>query len=84
MCHFQSHFFQVLKEEQFLGQFGDRTIFQIATTKGADIRQFSSQAEEEVLLPPATVMRVVATLNLGNGLTIVHCEDDLDAPCLFE
>ena len=68
----------------FLGNSGPRTIFQITTTKGADIHLFSSMEEEEVLLPPATVLRVVGTLDLGGGLTMVQCEDDPDAPCLME
>ena len=68
----------------FLGTEGNRTIFQISTTQGADISPFSSMPEEEMLLPPATVLRVIATLDLGHGLTMVQCEDDPEAPCLME
>jgi hypothetical protein len=75
---------QVLKNQTFLGTVGPRTIFQISTTQGADISLFSSMAEEEVLLPPATVLRVIGTLDLGHGLTMVQCEDDTEAPCLME
>jgi hypothetical protein len=39
--------------------------------------------EAEVLLPPATVMRIIGTVYVGNDLTVVTCEDDPDAPSLF-
>jgi hypothetical protein len=67
----------------FLGTKGPRTIFQISTSKGVDISQFSSMEEAEVLLPPATVMRIIGTVYVGNDLTVVTCEDDPDAPSLF-
>ena len=69
----------VLENEQFLGTVGKRTIFQITSSKGADISSFSyyGNAEAEFLLPPGTVLKVIGILRLGD-LTIVQCEDDKD------
>ena len=46
----------VLSNPQFLGSTGDRTIFQILTSKGVDVSAFSSTSgEAEILLPAGTV-----------------------------
>merc|ERR1712007_192647 len=71
----------VLSNEMFLGTEGDRTIFQVSTCKGINIRQFSAMpGEAEILLPAGTVLKVDGVLDVGNGLAIVQCSDDDDAP----
>ena len=61
------------------------TMFQIQTTKGIDIRAFSAiQAEDEVLLPAACVLTITGVAKLGNGLTMITCEEDAKAPPLIK
>ena len=66
----------------FLGDHGDRTIFQILTQRGADIDGLSQiPSEAEVLLPAGVQFRVTSVLKKdASGLTIVTLEDDADAP----
>ena len=75
----------VLSDEQFLGTSGDRTIFQVHTRRGVGIAPFSAiKMEAEVLLPPGTPLTITGVLKTGDGLTIVTCEDDKNAPELIK
>ncbi|CAF1106131.1 unnamed protein product [Adineta steineri] len=66
----------VLSNEQFLGQTGTRTSFNIDCTSAKSIQQYSfSPDEEEVLLPPARQFQVKAILNSGNGLHIIQLKE---------
>ena len=75
----------VLSNPQFLGSTGDRTIFQVHTSFGVDVRDFSAMSgEHELLLPPAIALRITGILpKSSDGLTIITCEDDPDAPPLL-
>lgn len=72
----------VLSNPIFLGQKGDRTIFQIMTTKAVSVSAFSAiQSEAELLLPPGVALRITGVLPKdSSGLTIITCEDDVQAP----
>jgi len=75
---------EALKQPMFLGDQGDRTLFQIQTRKAVDISMFSAiKAEAELVLCCATALRFTAILPLGNGLTMITCEDDEDAPSML-
>jgi len=74
---------EVMESEQFLGQSGPRTMFQIATRAGRAIERYSAIPREgETLLPPGIVLLVVSVAKLGNGLTLVQCADHPDAPSM--
>jgi len=75
---------KALEDPNFLGTTGPRTIFQIHTSFGADISEFSAiSSEAEHLLPPGTPLKIDSILNCGGGLTIIQCSDDEDAPNLL-
>ena len=60
-------------------------MFSICARSIVDIRDFSSvRDEDELLLLPATPMRVKGCLDAGNGLTIIQVEERLDAPPLLD
>jgi hypothetical protein len=62
--------------EQFLGQSGHRTIFNIECDSAKDIRQHSFyQSENEVLMYPARQFQVMSTFNSGNQLKIIHLKE---------
>jgi hypothetical protein len=62
--------------EQFLGQTGHRTIFNIECDSAKDISQHSFyQSENEVLMYPARQFQVVSSLNPGNQLRIIHLKE---------
>ena len=66
----------VLSNEQFLGQTGIRTLFNIECHSAKSIKQYSLFPEtEEVLLPPARQFQVVGCLNSGNGLHIIQLKE---------
>lgn len=66
----------VLRNNQFLGLTGARTLFTIECTTGKDIRQHSAfQAEDEILLPAARQFQVVSCLPQGNDLYIVQLKE---------
>ncbi|CAF0763362.1 unnamed protein product [Adineta steineri] len=66
----------VLSNEQFLGQSGTRTLFNIDCSSAKTIKEYSFfPAEEEVLLPPARQFQVIACLNSGNGLHIIQLKE---------
>ena len=74
----------VLSNPMFLGKSGDRTIFQIHTSQAVDIAAFSAIKEEaELLLPPGVALLITGVLPVGNGLTMLTCADDPDAPQLL-
>lgn len=76
----------VLSNPMFLGKTGPRTIFQIHTSKAVDVSAFSAvQSEAELLLPPGIALKVTGVLpKSADGLTILTCEDDPNAPTLIK
>ena len=75
----------VLSTPEFLGLSGDRTIFNIHTARGVDVAPFSAvRREHEVLLPAGCALRITGVLPKStDGLTMINCEDDPDAPPLL-
>jgi hypothetical protein len=71
-----------LSNPMFLGSNGDRTVFQILTTRGVDIGQLSAiPSEAKILLPAGITLKITGVLPKdASGLTIVTLEDDSDAP----
>ncbi|CAF3456587.1 unnamed protein product [Rotaria socialis] len=66
----------VLKNDEFLGESGTRTLFSIDCHSGKDIQQYSMyKTENEILLLPARQFKVISSLNVGNGLHIIHIEE---------
>ncbi|CAF1209362.1 unnamed protein product [Adineta steineri] len=66
----------VLRHDQFLGNTGARTVFIIECYSGKNIRNHSYFAsEEEILLPPATQLRVKSCLDQSSGLKLIHLEE---------
>ena len=71
---------ETLKNEQFLGKTGVRTLFSIECTSGKDISRHSYYAaEEELLLPPARQFQVVASLQLATDLHMIQLKE-IDSP----
>ena len=67
---------EVLKSENFLGQHGLRTMFNIESLNGKMIKNHSSyQQENEVLLLPGTQFEVTSHLDVGNGLQIIQMKE---------
>jgi len=69
--------------KHYFGGEGKQTIFQIDSSKGADVSGFSvyGSDEAELLLPPGTVLCSLGVMKSGNT-TIIQCEDDESAPQL--
>ena len=66
----------VLSKKQFLGSEGARTLFNIESNSGKDIRKHSAFPQEhEVLLPAARQFEVVSCLPQGGGLNIVQLRE---------
>ena len=67
----------------FGGEGKGQTIFQIDSSKGADVSGFSvyGSDEAELLLPPGTVLCSLGVMKSGNT-TIIQCKDDESAPQL--
>ncbi|CAF0884369.1 unnamed protein product [Adineta steineri] len=66
----------VLESKNYLGKSGTRTIFSIQTNSGKLIRAHSYfECEDEILLPPGIYLKVVGSLNSGNGLHIIHLQE---------
>jgi hypothetical protein len=62
--------------EQFLGQTGHRTIFNIECDSAKDMTQHSFyERENEVLMYPARQFQVVSSFNSGNQLRIIHLKE---------
>ncbi|CAF3331736.1 unnamed protein product [Rotaria socialis] len=67
---------EVLEDEQFFGQTGNRTLFQIHSTTAKDIKKHSFvPREDEVLLLPARQFQVTSCLDSGNGLHIIQIKE---------
>ncbi|CAF2832676.1 unnamed protein product [Rotaria sp. Silwood2] len=67
---------EVLKSENFLGQHGLRTMFNIECLNGKVIKNHSNyQEENEVLLLPGTQFQVISHLDAGNGLQIIQMKE---------
>ena len=65
-----------LENEQFVGKTGTRTLFQIICHTGKYIKNHSFiQAEDEVLLLPATQFVVQGCLDLGNRLYMIQLQE---------
>ena len=74
----------VLSNSMFLGESGNRTIVQIHTSQAVDVTAFTAiKGEAELLLPPGVALLITGVLAMGNGLTMLTCEDDPDAPQLL-
>ena len=74
-----------LKNEQFFGKEGPRTLFNIRCNNGRDIRPHSAfEDENEVLLPAARQFEVVDTLEQSAGLYIVQLREIKSSVCLLE
>jgi hypothetical protein len=68
---------------QFLGDTGDRTIFQLQCSRAVDIARYSAiPTEAEVVVPPGLVFEIVGRLNVGHGLWIITLQQDEDAPAM--
>ncbi|CAF0954926.1 unnamed protein product [Didymodactylos carnosus] len=67
----------VLQEEQFLGQNGERILFNIECSNGQSIKSHSyySDKEEEVILMPGSYFEVRGHLNSGHGLRIIQLQE---------
>ncbi|CAF1123931.1 unnamed protein product [Rotaria sp. Silwood1] len=62
--------------EQFLGQTGPRTIFNIECDSAKDISKYSFYpSENEVLMYPARQFQVISSFNSGNQLKIIHVKE---------
>lgn len=66
----------VLQSESFLGKTGMRTMFNIECYSGKDIRKYSYYPnEDEILLLAATQLKVISSLNAGNGLHTIQLKE---------
>ena len=66
----------VLQSESFLGKTGMRTMFNIECYSAKDIRRHSYYPnEDEILLPAATQLLVLSSLNAGNGLHTIQLKE---------
>ena len=66
----------VLKNEQFLGKQGKRTLFQIKCIAAKNIKEHSFiPSEDEMLLLPARQFKVKACLDMGHELHMVQLEE---------
>jgi hypothetical protein len=74
----------VLKNEDYLGSSGKRTMFTIECFSGKDIRQHSNfRDEDEIILPPGRQFEVVSCLEQGNDFYLIQLkETEPDYPLL--
>jgi hypothetical protein len=75
----------VLETSQFLGKDGDRTMFHIQLapdTAAVEIHHYSALVEEEVLLPPGTLLRVESVTNPLPGFHVVVMQQLAPPPLL--
>ncbi|CAF1347113.1 unnamed protein product [Adineta ricciae] len=71
---------KVLQNQIFLGETGKRTLFTIDCHSAKDVQQHSMIAKEsEILLLPARQFKVIAIMDVGNDLHIIHLEE-VDPP----
>lgn len=74
----------VLERDMYLGKVGSRTLFNILTHHGYNIKSFSFFADEdEILLPPGLSFEVVDVLDMGNGAHIVQLREVESPECLL-
>ncbi|CAF3064771.1 unnamed protein product [Rotaria sp. Silwood2] len=68
---------EVLKNEQFLGNTGIRTIFSIECQNGKAISRHSyfSDTEDEVILMPGSYFEVIGQLNPAAGLYVIQLRE---------
>ncbi|CAF3780327.1 unnamed protein product [Adineta steineri] len=67
---------EVLKNEEFIGKTGTRTLFSIECENVKDIRQHSFyQNEDELLLLPGQEFEVVSSLDMGNNLIMIQLKE---------
>ena len=65
-----------LLQNDFLGQFGSRTLFCIESRRGKSIKDFSDYLNEsEILLLPGTKFKVVSKLQQGPDLHIIQLQE---------
>jgi hypothetical protein len=75
----------LLESNMYLGQTGDRTIFNIETINGKDISSHSHFGQEdEVLLMPGTYMKVVSQLNPAPNLHMIQLKEIVPPVQLLE
>jgi len=61
---------------EFLDIEGDRVLLDIYTYRGVKISEYSVYPNEsEIILLPGTVLKVVAQLDVGNGLTVIQMKE---------
>ena len=66
----------VLENEEFVGKSGTRTLFAIESDTSKNIRLHSFyQDEDEILLLPGREFEVMASLDMGNQLTIIQLKE---------
>ena len=65
----------VLNSKVFLGTKGKRTMFDITARSLVSIKEFSSLPEEELILLPGTILKVMSVYDAGSGLTIIQMEE---------
>ncbi|CAF3790148.1 unnamed protein product [Adineta steineri] len=68
--------FNILQSPMYLGREKVETIFQIKTRNGKSIREHSHlESEEEILLLPGIVLKVMGTSKQGDGIHIIHLHE---------
>ncbi|CAF1145031.1 unnamed protein product [Adineta steineri] len=68
--------FNILQSPMYLGREKVQTIFQIKTRNGKSIREHSHlENDEEVLLPPGIVLKVMGTTKQGDGIHVIHLHE---------
>ena len=66
----------VLKSDQYLGENGTRTLFNIECTNGKDIRRHSYyKKEDEILLLPASFFKVITCFHLASDLHMIQLRE---------
>ncbi|CAF1038429.1 unnamed protein product [Rotaria sordida] len=67
---------QFLEQEKFLGKTGVKTLFRIECETGKSIRAHSyCKTENEILLLPATRLRVISQMDSSNGAIVIHLKE---------
>lgn len=75
----------LIQSKTFLGITDNRTMFNIETTSARNISQHSRfKAEDEVLLMPATYMKVISRMNPTPQLCIINLKEEEPPTCILE
>jgi len=62
--------------KEFISKEGDRVLLDIYSYRGVKISQYSVYPNEsEVILLPGTVLKVIAQLDVGHGLTVIQMKE---------